>query len=554
MWWQAIVRPVSTNEPMQNLIGTQIAGRFTIIDLLGEGGAGQVYLAEHAVLDRKFAIKVLQENVRDDQRFVKRFRREARTASLLEHPNIVRITDFGRTPEGQLYLVMEHVSGESLEQLLETVRPAPLPMERAIPILAQVCSAVQAAHAEGIVHRDLKPDNVVLGRTLSGDEQVKILDFGLAKIMAGAQGDSAMRITGKGEIFGTPEYMAPEQARGEPVDMRADIYSLAAMAYDLLAGRPPIEHDSLGEQLRAIQQELPVPLSRVRPDTEPLVPVEIEVLVHRCLLKDPNQRPSTVDGLVKVFERHRAHLPQRRAASLPGIEVETILGDTDPDSAGSTPDPTPVAAMELDTFQDEPNTLIPGGVAGSGDVESKSWHWSQAVKRAEVLVARLTFSEVAPQTLVTIQAQQRKGAEQMVTVETELAVERANLDEPDTSELEVETRLRGAIMDLSMERDQLEDTGPADLHALEDLDYQIRVLETNLGEVYRQTTQRQANQEETVREMETYAGLCEKQLRATEAQLIKEVFTARPAPCPQDLAQLYADLANTLRAFDTAES
>jgi len=528
-------------ELQQDLIGTQIAGRFKIIDLLGEGGAGQVYLAEHAVLDRKFAIKVLQHTVQDDQRFVERFRREARMASLLEHPNIVRITDFGRTPEGRLYLVMEHVSGESLEQLMETVRPAPLAMERAIPIMAQVCSAVQAAHAEGIVHRDLKPDNVVLGRTLSGDEQVKILDFGLAKIMAGTKGDTAMRITGKGEIFGTPEYMSPEQARGEPVDARADIYSLAAMAYDLLGGRPPIEHDTLGEQLRAIQLEMPVPLSRLRPPSEPQLPVELEVLVHRCLLKDPDQRPSSVDGLVKVFEAHRTIHPQRRHTSLPGIEVEAILRDTDPAEAARGQDSAPPTATELDTFRDEPDTLIPGTAGKAGTVENKAWCWSQAVKRAQVLVARLASIGLTPEPLTETHSRQRKGAEQMVTVETELAVERANLDEPNTAEQEVEVRLRKAIMDLSMERDQREDEGPDDL---EDLDYQIRVLETNLNEVYRQTLQRQANQEETVRE---------KQLRDAEAQLIKEVFAARPAPCPQDLAQVYGDLANTLRAFDTAE-
>lgn len=546
--------PVSTTETPQNLIGTEIAGRFRIVDLLGEGGAGQVYLAEHAVLDRKFAIKVLQENVRDDQRFVERFRREARTASLLEHPNIVRITDFGRTPEGRLYLVMEHVSGESLEQLMETQRPAPLPLERAIPIMAQVCGAVQAAHAEGIVHRDLKPDNVVLGKTRSGDEQVKILDFGLAKIMTGAKGDKVMRITGKGEIFGTPEYMAPEQARGEPVDARADVYSLAAMAYDLLAGRPPIEHETLGEQLRAIQQELPVPLSKQRPADLPHVPVEIEVLVHRCLLKDPDQRPSSVDGLLKVFESHRAHLPQRRAASIPGIEVEAILRDTDPQEVTDKQAAALPAEMQIDTFRDAPATLIPGAAPAPGTTDSKAWHWSQAIKRADVLVARLAALGQAADSLQATLTRQQEATERLVSVETELAVERANLDDTDETEQEIESRLRVAIMDLCMDRDRLEDVGPADLRDLEDLDYQIRVLETNLGELYRNIGQRQAAQEETVREMETYAGLCEKQLRDAEAVLIKEVFGARPAPCPPDLAAIFGQLANTLRAFDTTES
>ena len=125
---------MSFSEPSQSLVGTEIAGRFRITELLGEGGAGQVYLAEHAVLDRKFAIKVLQEFARGDQRWVERFHREARTASMLDHPNIVRITDFGRTDEGRLYLVMEYVSGQSLEQLMEELRPAPLALDRAIPM------------------------------------------------------------------------------------------------------------------------------------------------------------------------------------------------------------------------------------------------------------------------------------------------------------------------------------------------------------------------------------------------------------------------------------
>lgn len=540
------------SKPPLNLVGTEIAGRFKIVELVGEGGAGQVYLAEHKVLDRKFAIKVLQEDVRDDQRFVERFRREARTASLLDHPNIVRITDFGRTPEGRLYLVMEHVSGESLEELMETIRPAPLPLDRAIPILAQVCSAVQAAHAKGIVHRDLKPDNVVLGRTMSGDEQVKVLDFGLAKIVTSAKGDKAMRITGRGEIFGTPEYMAPEQARGEPVDRRADVYSLGAIAYDLLAGRPPIEHDTLPAQLQAIQQDLPEPLSTLRPPSEPL-PVDIEVLVHRCLVKDPDQRPSTADGLVKVFEAHREHLPQRRATSIPGIEVEAILRDTDPDSAARSP-ASGATAGGVDTYRDAPSTLVSGSALAPGTVEDKAWHWSQAIKRAEVLVARLAALGQATDTLLASLALQKEAVERLVAVETELAVERANLDEPDIGEREAETRLRFAIIDLGIARDRLEDEGPADLRDLEDLDYQIRVLETSLGEVYRQTAQRQTVQEDTVHEIQAYAELCETQLRDAEAQLIKEVFGARPAPCPEDLATTYGDLANTLRAFDSAAS
>jgi hypothetical protein len=209
--------------------------------------------------------------------------------------------------------------------------------------------------------------------------------------------------------------------------------------------------------------------------------------------------------------------------------------------------------MAIDTFQDAPATLIPGAAPIPGAVENKRWYWSQAVKKAEVLVARLGAAGLAPEPLQATLGEQQQAHETVLSVETELAVERALLDEPVEEEHEAESRMRNAIIDLGIEQDRLSDSGVVDEQAWEDLDYQIRVLETNLGELYRQMDQRQANQEETVREMETYADLCDRKLRDVESRLIQEVFEARPQPCPADLAAAYVELADTLRAYDIAE-
>lgn len=544
----------------QNLVGTEIAGRFRLVELLGEGGAGQVYRAEHAVLERPFAIKVLLDSVRHDKRFAERFRVEARTASLLQHPNIVNITDFGRTEQGRLYLVMQYVDGESLEQINDRLRPDTMPLGRSIPILAQVCGAVQAAHAESIVHRDLKPDNVMIGRTPSGDELAKVLDFGLAKILSGAggDGDGAMRITGKGEIFGTPEYMSPEQARGEPVDQRADVYSLGAMAYELFTGRPPIAHPDLGDQLRAVLQEEPVPLRQARSATEPPLPEAIEAAVHQCLIKDREQRAPSVDSLLTVLQAQRVRLPSKRSLTVPGVELHKILGssgggrteglvDTWEDDQGDL--------MALtDTLRVRMSTSSAASTAPDGEASTaRELIWAYAMKKATHLARQLVEQRVAAEAVVGAMQAVHEAEERVLNVETELAVERANLDETNPAADEAESRLRFAIMDLNVERDQLLEAGRADPQGIEDLDYQIRVLELSLAELYRERAGAESAQEETVREIERYADLCHGKLTEAETALVHRLFEARPAPCPRGLQVIFGQLEAALRSFDAAQ-
>jgi serine/threonine-protein kinase len=219
--------------PSDSMLQHVVAGRFRIIEQLGEGTVGDIYLAEHRVLGRKYALKVLKRRFLSNHTVAERFRREALVASRLEHPNIVEISDFGRAENGRLFLAMEYIRGESLGAAIAEHLPGVMPLRRGLKILAQVASAVAAAHDAGVLHRDLKPDNIML-TLVRNAELVKILDFGLAKVMVDAE---SLVLTKRGEMFGTPMYMSPEQARGEEVDSRTDIYAFGAVAYEPRTGR-----------------------------------------------------------------------------------------------------------------------------------------------------------------------------------------------------------------------------------------------------------------------------------------------------------------------------
>ncbi len=227
---------MSAFEP-KTLVGTTLDGRYELTAHLATGGMGAVFRARHVHLRKDVAVKVLRPDLTTSPDIVERFRREAEIASALEHDNIVRVTDFGRTPEGYLFLVMELLAGESLFDRLR--REGCLSPEEAVPILWQVCAGLQAAHALGVVHRDLKPENVFLARTPSGREVAKVLDFGIAKIADPASESS----TQAGIVVGTPEYLSPEQAMGAAVDARADVYAVGLIAWRTLAGRHPFKAD-----------------------------------------------------------------------------------------------------------------------------------------------------------------------------------------------------------------------------------------------------------------------------------------------------------------------
>jgi hypothetical protein len=275
------------------LCGKVVDERYRIGARIGAGGMGIVYEAEHTVLGTKLALKVLRGEVAADEESVQRFTREAQSASAIGHDHIVEVRDFGRLPDGAVYIVMERIEGTDLETMLTR---APIPWERARTIARQVCEALDAAHAIGIVHRDLKPDNVLITKRGDREDFVKIVDFGIAKVQRSA------KVTVAGRVMGTPEYMSPEQCLGQAVDHRADVYSLGIVLYEMLTQELPYYSEDLREMLRLQIQETPRPPSHKRPDVD--IPRALEAIVMRCLAKDAAARfgsmREVMDALAQV--------------------------------------------------------------------------------------------------------------------------------------------------------------------------------------------------------------------------------------------------------------
>src|SRR5262245_8769541 len=276
------------------LLGKLLGERFLVQELLGQGGSGTIYRAEHVTLRRKVAIKVLHTELSRDDLAVERFRREATTVAEIDNEHIVEIHDFGRTPDGRLYLAMELLEGETLDTVL--VREKQLSVERAADILIQVGEALMEAHAIGYVHRDLRPRNIYLAVRRGKANFIKLLDFGLAKLVE-TEGQAAS--TSLGMTFGDPRYMSPEQARGDRIDRRADIYQLGCVAYEMLTGAPPFSGSRVFDILTKQVTEAPQPL----PTRRPGVPLWMEAAVAKMLAKDPENRFATTTRMVEALRR-----------------------------------------------------------------------------------------------------------------------------------------------------------------------------------------------------------------------------------------------------------
>ncbi|MCA9676123.1 MAG: serine/threonine protein kinase, partial [Myxococcales bacterium] len=275
-------------------VGEVIDGRYRLDALLGRGGMGVVYKAEHVGIRRTCALKLLHSSLAGVPELRGRFEREARAIGVISHPNCVDVTDFGELPDGSLYLVMEYLEGRSLGDVLDAERA--LPPRRALRILRHVLLGLGHAHDVGIVHRDVKPENVFLVRQGGDAEFAKILDFGIAKLLA-MHVDDGVKLTQAGVAFGTPVYMSPEQALGNPVDPRADLYAASVLAYEMLCGRPPFYSDDKLEVL-SMHTARPVPSMddmrrRVLGDTVHPLPVGVERLILRGLAKRPEERWQT---------------------------------------------------------------------------------------------------------------------------------------------------------------------------------------------------------------------------------------------------------------------
>lgn len=266
------------------LVGRTIGEAYVVLDLIGVGGMGRVYRAEQRMLGRTVAIKVIHPHLLADEQSVARFYTEARAASRLNHPNSVSIIDFGRTGDGMLYLVMEFLQGRDLARL--TREDGPLPFIRICEITSAVLATLDEAHALGVVHRDLKPENVIVERLRSGHDLVKVVDFGLAKMLSGTATDTS--ITLPGLVCGTPDYMSPEQGRGEDMDGRSDVYSAGVLLFELLAERLPyIADTATNVVLRHIQDPIPDPRD-VAPQRN--VPAALAEIAMRALAKEPGDR------------------------------------------------------------------------------------------------------------------------------------------------------------------------------------------------------------------------------------------------------------------------
>ncbi len=268
-------------------VGSIVAGRYLVHRLLGEGGMGAVYEAEHVQLKKRVALKVLHSHMSQKPEVLARFEREAVAAARIRHPSVVTAIDFGRLGGDSFYLALEYVSGKSLSELLDAEKT--LAPERAAGIAYQLAGALAAAHAEGIVHRDLKPDNIMLV-DIEGEDYVKVLDFGIAMMRLDELGDGAERITRAGLVFGTPDYMSPEQAQGLAVDERTDLYALGMILYEMLTGEAAFHSEEVVAILTAQMTDPPPPL----PES---VPPSLGAVVMRLLEKDPNLRPQTAAEL-----------------------------------------------------------------------------------------------------------------------------------------------------------------------------------------------------------------------------------------------------------------
>src|SRR5688572_17756924 len=236
------------------LIGTLVDGRYRIDAQIGEGGMGVVYRALHIALNKTLALKVLRGEMAKDAEVVQRFIQEAQAATSIGHENIIDINDFGRLPDGTVYFVMEYLNGLPLNDLIK--RGGSIPVGQAVEIIRQIAGALGTAHQRGIIHRDMKPDNVYIVPRGETQNFVKVLDFGIAKV-----GGASNKLTRTGMVFGTPHYMSPEQAAGQSVDARTDIYALGVIMYEMFTGRVPFDADTFMAVLTKHMFEKPEPMS-----------------------------------------------------------------------------------------------------------------------------------------------------------------------------------------------------------------------------------------------------------------------------------------------------
>jgi len=366
----------------EHLIGTVLAGRYEVTGVLGAGGMGVVLEARQVAMDRKVAVKLLHPAFGTNRHAVARFVREMQVTSRLEHASTVRVYDFGETTDAdgaRLFLVMELVQGRTLGKILAE---GSLTHARVVAIAAQIARALEAAHSEGIVHRDLKPDNVMLVDRYGATDQVKVLDFGIARFFDGAEGDGVGKLTAEGAVVGTPSYMSPEQATGSPIGPASDLYSLGVMLFEMATGVVPFSAPTTVSLMVKHVQESPPRPSEIAP-----MLARLEELILACLAKVPDARPASAKALAEALEaigRELGALPAAaeagpahvaRAAKVELQKSKALAADTARNGSGSL-------ASEAETGK-----RVEDDVAVPPRKSSRPWWIAGAVAAVAVLVA-----------------------------------------------------------------------------------------------------------------------------------------------------------------------
>jgi hypothetical protein len=328
---------VTHSSPSSDLCGTVLGDRYRVVKKIGIGGFGAVYQAVHVVTGRSFAIKVLLPEFSERPKFAERFMREATTTARIEHENVVDIIDVGRTDAGHLYFTMELLRGETLEQTL--AREERLSWPRARAITMQICDGLRAAHDRGIIHRDLKPANIYRVARAGNADFIKILDFGIAKLLA-PEDQKGKGLTSTHEVLGTPLYMSPEQTAADPLDRRSDIYAVGVMLFEMLTGTRPYSGETQVELMSKILLGEVPRMAEVAPDV--VIPAALEAVVVKAMARKPTQRffdmNAMIAALAAIDERGelRGELPPSLLPVIEAASEDTMLASTPPEEVART--------------------------------------------------------------------------------------------------------------------------------------------------------------------------------------------------------------------------
>ena len=388
-------------------IGSLLAGRYVLEEVIGEGGMASVYRARHKLFDRPVAIKIMNPMLATDAIVRERFRREAKSAQKLTHPNIIEINDQGDTEDGTCYIVMELLTGESLASVIER---GPVELARALHVMSQMARGIARAHDLGVIHRDIKPENIFLVRRDDGSDLVKLLDFGIAR----SRQDS--RLTDQGELFGTPQYMSPERIMGQDSGESSDLYALGVVFFEMLAGMLPFYAEDIAKYFNKHMHETP----RLLRTIDPRIPVALEDLVARMLGKQPKDRP---------VDAHRVH--QDLLEIIKDLQVAA-----------------PPATVDEALITSAPVTLAPG----PADI------WA---RRVFVLDQMLTHAygprQSAPEDLTALLMNVRDNVRQVVTLRNEALDAQKELEEIESRGREKRTQLGFAVDQLGVDASRAKD-------------------------------------------------------------------------------------------------